>query len=265
MLRQRVITAAILLPLFIGAVFFLPPLGWGIFALLLAAPAAYEWGRLVSLKPAQTWAFTAAVSVSCLTLLALNGGPAQTALLAAGALFWFVAAPWMLVTRDRQRSTPLLLSTGWLVLVSAWLALVVLQENAARMLVLVGVVWVADSAAYFAGRRFGRRKLAPTISPGKTWEGVAGAVLAVAVYYLIVWIVVAAPFVQGSPLVDAVLVVMMTVLSIEGDLFESWLKRRVGVKDSGTILPGHGGMLDRIDAVLAVVPLAALVHVALRT
>jgi phosphatidate cytidylyltransferase len=118
------------------------------------------------------------------------------------------------------------------------------------------VVWTADVAAYFAGRAFGRHKLAPEISPGKTWEGVIGAALAVSVY----WSLVAALVPEfGSHFVSGLVwVLLLTVASIQGDLFESWMKRLAGLKDSGRLLPGHGGLLDRVDALTSTLPFAAL-------
>lgn len=257
MLRQRVLTAAVLLPVFVGAILFLPNPHWGVGVALVASLGAFEWARLMPLSPMASGSFTICVALSCFALLAWPGTAFAGALLLAGTGFWLVAAPWILATRHRPRSPRLLLPIGWLVLVSAWVGLLQMQSSGGRLLALLAVVWVADSAAYFAGRKFGRRKLAPAVSPGKTWEGVAGAVLAVAVYYVIVWVVLAPHFLRAAPFTDAFLVVAMTALSIEGDLFESWLKRRVGAKDSGQLLPGHGGVLDRIDGVLAVVPLAA--------
>jgi len=128
----------------------------------------------------------------------------------------------------------------------------------------MAIVWIADSAAYFAGRRFGKRKLAPSISPGKTWEGVYGALFAVGIYALALL-----PFAEragySEPLLPAVvvawvaLVLALAGVSIVGDLFESQLKRQRGVKDSGKLLPGHGGILDRIDALMAALPPAALI------
>ena len=148
--------------------------------------------------------------------------------------------------------------TGALVLLPAWVAVSQLQANPAALLALLGVVWLADSAAYFAGRVWGRTKLAPRISPGKTWEGVAGAVTAVAVYYVVLYFFSAARewfgVVRGAALFAGVV-----ALSIIGDLFESWAKRGAGVKDSGRLLPGHGGVLDRIDGLVAALPLAGLV------
>jgi phosphatidate cytidylyltransferase len=119
---------------------------------------------------------------------------------------------------------------------------------------------VADIAAYFAGRAFGRHKLAPAISPGKTWEGAGGAVVGVLVFGLIL-IATRAPGMLNGPALAAAaaLLVALTALSIQGDLFESLLKRQAGVKDSGTLLPGHGGILDRIDSLTSTLPLVGLV------
>ena len=117
---------------------------------------------------------------------------------------------------------------------------------------------VADIAAYFAGRRFGRRKLAPQISPGKTWEGVIGAFVAVLIYGSVASFVLQPSANIHDRLVTLIFVAALTVLSMAGDLFESWIKRCAGAKDSGSLLPGHGGMLDRIDSLTAALPFAAL-------
>jgi phosphatidate cytidylyltransferase len=130
-----------------------------------------------------------------------------------------------------------------------------------RLLMVLGLVWVADTAAYLAGRAFGKRKLAPAISPGKTWEGAAGALVASAIY-AIIWAQFdprLATLVQGAawlPYLSGA--VLLCAVSIVGDLFESAAKRRAGVKDSGRLLPGHGGMLDRIDSATATLPVALL-------
>jgi phosphatidate cytidylyltransferase len=154
---------------------------------------------------------------------------------------------------------------GWLVLIATWVAVVALQTRSPGVLLaMMAIVWIADTAAYFAGRRFGRRKLAPSISPGKTWEGVYGALAAVAIYaLLLVPLAAAAGYTRPLDAIAAAiwvaLTLLLTGLSIIGDLFESQLKRQRGVKDSGAILPGHGGVLDRIDALTAAMPPAALI------
>jgi len=145
------------------------------------------------------------------------------------------------------------------VLVPPWLALARLQARPLELLILLCVVWIADSAAYFAGSCLGRRRLAPDISPGKTWEGVMGACAAVAVYYSLLRMLFAPSIAWVGEPVGVVLFVVITVMSIEGDLFESWMKRAAGVKDSGAMLPGHGGVLDRIDGLTASMPVAALI------
>ena len=126
------------------------------------------------------------------------------------------------------------------------------------MLGAMGLVWIADTAAYFSGRRFGGRKLAPTVSPGKTWEGVAGALAAVAVYAALCATLGSTVRSAGAIAAWVVVAVMLAAMSVVGDLYESWLKREAGVKDSGALLPGHGGVLDRIDALMAAMPAAAL-------
>jgi phosphatidate cytidylyltransferase len=153
---------------------------------------------------------------------------------------------------------------GLIVLIGAWVAIVQLQARSPWLLLAaMAIVWIADTAAYFAGRAFGRRKLAPSISPGKTWEGVYGALAAVAVYALAL-----VPFAHEAGYTREVslaavaawvtIAVALAMLSVAGDLFESLLKRHAGVKDSGALLPGHGGILDRVDALLAAMPPAAL-------
>ena len=139
----------------------------------------------------------------------------------------------------------------------AWLAIARLQLDPLQLLQLLGIVWLADTAAYLAGRSWGKRKLAPQISPGKTWEGVAGAVAAVAVYYVVLSNFTSARS-WASGWGGVLVFAGVAAMSIVGDLFESWMKRRAGVKDSGALLPGHGGILDRIDGLTASMPLAAL-------
>ena len=189
----------------------------------------------------------------------------------AATLFWvFVAPPW-LAFHWKPASRLAMAIVGWVALTGAWVALVALQARSPWLvLAAMAVVWIADTAAYFAGRAFGRHKLAPRVSPGKTWEGVYGALAAVAVYALALVPLADAAGRSGpvSPMAVGVWVVFalaLVALSVEGDLFESLLKRNADVKDSGRLLPGHGGVLDRIDALLAAMPAAALLaHAYLR-
>jgi phosphatidate cytidylyltransferase len=148
--------------------------------------------------------------------------------------------------------------TGAIVLLPTWLALVRLHAQPKVLLALMAIVWISDIAAYLCGRRWGRHKLAPAISPGKTWEGVLGAVFAVTVYYACLAASGWSGFATVHGVVGCAIFLLLTALGIEGDLFESWVKRCAGVKDSGTLFPGHGGVLDRIDALTASMPVAAL-------
>jgi phosphatidate cytidylyltransferase len=255
-LLRRILTVAIILPLFLAGLFWLPQPMWGAAMLLVVVLACMEWGALAALGPRAVVAFTLLVAGACVGLASIRF-PGGMLVLAVAIAFWLAVVP-LWLRRARPASSAALAVAGAIVLVSAWYSLYVLHETAARLLALLGVVWVADTAAYFVGRRFGRRKLAPSISPGKTWEGVLGAIAVVAVYYGLLWWLWAPAFLAGHRSTDLILVAGMLALSVEGDLFESWVKRRAGVKDSGTILPGHGGVLDRIDGLVAALPLAAL-------
>ena len=175
------------------------------------------------------------------------------AIFVAATLFWILVAPIWLARGVRSEHRIALAAGGFLVLVPAALALVVLRpRNVIEVLLLV---WIADTAAYFVGRAWGRRKLAPSISPGKTWEGAWGGIAAAIAYAMI-----GGTFLLGTAdwLSLFLVGVALAVISIVGDLFESAAKRQAGVKDSGALLPGHGGILDRVDSAAAVLPVAAL-------
>lgn len=175
----------------------------------------------------------------------------------ASLVLWLLVVPFWLARAWPLPDRLLGWLLGWLLLLPTGLALLYLREQGAGLLLsAIALSAIADSAAYFSGRAFGRRKLAPRISPGKTWEGAIGAGLAVTLFAAaIAW--------HFSCMANCLLSLLLAswllfVLSVEGDLFESWCKRQAGVKDSGSILPGHGGVLDRVDSHLAVLPVAAL-------
>ena len=263
MLWIRVATAAVLLPLFIGGLFFLSPRDWAVALLPLVLAGAWEWGVLAGFGRARNAGFCAGVVLSALGILFIpQHGPGVAAVEWAAygisVVFWCVCVPPWLSVPWRVRNPWLLALTGWILLVPTWLALVNLQMIPWLLLAVLGIVWVADIAAYFAGSIWGRHKLAPSISPGKTWEGVAGAAAAVAVYYGLVWNFGLRDMISVPGFAAAALVAILLPLGIVGDLFESWIKRQAGVKDSGWLLPGHGGVLDRIDALTSTLPLAAL-------
>ena len=267
-LKQRVLTALVLVPLLLASMFLLPATGWQLLTCLPIALAAGEWGRLAGYRRTTRIAFIGIILASCLAFVAAIPGTRFSAgvnglsslLFVVALMFWAIAVPLWLY-RGWRVTQPLVLGmVGWIVLVPAWLAAAFLQRAPWLLLAMLLVVWVADTAAYFAGRFFGRRKLAPQISPGKTWEGVIGAFAAVLIYGFCASFVLQ-PSANGfDRLATIVFVAAMTVLSIVGDLFESWIKRVAGAKDSGGLLPGHGGLLDRIDSLTAALPFAALYY-----
>ena len=273
MLRTRIITAAVLIPAVLAALFLLPPLWWACVVLGVIALGAVEWARLVGMSSTARNAFVVAVVAIGIVVIYASARGWQDAIVIAvcgvASLFWiFVAPPWV-VNRWPTQGKATMAIVGLVVLLGAWTAIVHLQARSPWLvLAAMAVVWVADTAAYFAGRAFGRHKLAPQVSPGKTWEGVYGALAAVAIY---AWILsryaVDANMFQTplAVLAGIVFVVGLASISVVGDLFESLLKRNANVKDSGNLLPGHGGVLDRIDALLAAMPAAALLaHACLR-
>lgn len=273
MLLTRVLTALTIMPILLGMVFFAPPPAWSLFMLAIALIACWEWSRMCGFTPAGQSAYLLASGVvgGFLWLLYLRLVPgefvaaAMTGFILATA-FWIFATPYWLAKRLRP-SPSMCGVAGWLVAWPAWLAFVVLRDMSPWLLLaLAALVWVADIAAYFAGRAFGKRKLAPEISPGKTWEGVAGGMLGVVAYGMALsWIAhswstpLNAIFTAslGIPAIAAML--LLTAVGIVGDLFESWMKRGAGLKDSSNLLPGHGGVLDRIDALTSTLPVAAFV------
>jgi len=263
-LLVRALTAVVLLAAFVAALFLLERVWFaGLLGVVITA-AGVEWGRLARLPAAAALLYGATVTALYAGLawawhpLAAGDRP-ETAIFAAAALFWVLVVPFWLTRGLAQPSAPLLLLTGIVVLLPAGLAALSLAP--AQLLLALGLVWVADTAAYFAGRKYGRHKLAPAISPGKTWEGAAGAAAATLIY-AIICALPGAPLgavVQGAGwAVYLAVVVLLCAVSIAGDLFESAVKRRAGAKDSGALLPGHGGVLDRIDSITSTLPIAAL-------
>jgi phosphatidate cytidylyltransferase len=271
MLRTRVLTAIAVLPVVLGMLFLASASAWAIFALVIGLVACWEWSRLCG--------FGSGAAGVYLALSGAAGGALVTAYLRAGdALFrniadagfaaatgfWLLVVPAWLALRLRPAPWAAGLA-GWFVLWPMWAALVELREASPWILLAVAaLVWAADIAAYFAGHRFGRVKLAPEISPGKTREGVLGGLAGVLAYGVVLDVIahqqpgpITAIFAAhwGAPALAAM--VLLALVSVVGDLFESWMKRGAGLKDSSALLPGHGGVLDRIDALTSALPVAA--------
>jgi phosphatidate cytidylyltransferase len=178
------------------------------------------------------------------------------------AVFWLFCVPLWMLRRWLLPKSALGVVVGLVLILPTWLALVQLkQAGGLSLIAIMATIWLADIAAYFFGRTFGRHKLAPSISPGKTWEGALGGGLAVIVYGFILAPKLPVAF-AGNYALLFIALILLTVISVIGDLFESLLKRQAGLKDSSAILPGHGGVLDRIDSLTSTLPLVALVWLA---
>ncbi|MHB1214806.1 MAG: phosphatidate cytidylyltransferase [Thiobacillus sp.] len=254
-LLRRVLTALLLLAVFVPAVLWAPAWLWAALMAGMIGMAAYEWARLSHFPPLSARAYAGLLTLCALVLpplLAADWPAYQTALIVLAVGFWLVAAPLWLLGRWHATQPFIRAVVGVVVLLPTWAALLYLHARGPGILLgVMAIVWIADTAAFFSGRHFGRRKLAPAISPGKTWEGVAGAFVALALYAS------ALSLLAGMPLLWLLLMVSgLLYLSVLGDLFESWIKRVSGMKDSGDMLPGHGGVLDRIDALTATLPVA---------
>lgn len=261
MLKQRVITSIILAAIVLLALFFLPPTAFAAVALLvIVGLGSWEWAALVGYRfmPQRLLAMlpTLILALACLFMQ-----PPLMPILGIGALMWMGIL--VLLTRYKQHTrfyrdyAWLLPILGMLVLVVAWYALIHLNaKSVLYVLYVIGLVALADIGAYFTGKRFGKVKLAPELSPGKTREGAYGA-LALGLLWGIGGAFVF-KFTAGQTFAFVALSLVVVVMSIAGDLFESMVKREAGVKDSGHMLPGHGGILDRIDGLLAALPIFTL-------
>ncbi|MFZ5722574.1 MAG: phosphatidate cytidylyltransferase [Pseudomonadota bacterium] len=273
MLWQRVVTALALLPLILGAMFFLPNAWFAAFVAVPVLIAGHEWTRMAPVCRNTFMALLVAGMAGTFVVERLQPGAALP-LLWISLAFWLLAL--VLVVRYPRangwyRQRAFMYVAGLVLLVPAWHAVVLLQSfvidvqgTALRGLALLGgfvVVWGADVGAYFAGRAFGRHKLAVHVSPGKSVEGAVGGL---ALTLLLAFALAQARALTGETTVLLLaLVLVATLASILGDLFESMVKREAGMKDSGTLLPGHGGMLDRIDSVTCALPVFALGYVLL--
>ena len=270
MLKTRVITAIALLAVRLPILFLLPPVYIGAFFLFALLAAAWEWSRLLSPQATRAaWLYSLFCLAIILFLLAMQNVAWQFALLLIAVIFWFFLAPFILakgMNVSLQKLRPFYVVLGLILLPATWFALVFLRElGLVFLLSTMALVWVADIGAYFVGKAFGKRKLAAQISPGKSIEGAIGGLVLCYGYALLC--IFYLPF--ESTLFGAwairfgwvptfLMVTVLTAFSIFGDLFESQLKRMAGVKDSSHLLPGHGGVLDRADALIPTMPIAAL-------
>ncbi|MEI2266413.1 phosphatidate cytidylyltransferase [Erwinia sp. CGal63] len=275
MLKSRLITALILIPIVIAALFLLPPPGFAIVTLAVCMLAAWEWGQFAGLASRSQRVWLAVLcglllAVMTLTLPAYHHSVhlPQIAGSLWTALGWWIVALLLVLTYPGsaalwRKSRVLRLLFGILTIVPFFWGMVALRQyhydtdhfaGAWWLLYVMFLVWGADSGAYMFGRLFGKHKLAPKVSPGKTWEGFFGGLLTAAV---IAWLFGLWAPLSVSPAALLTCSIVATLASVLGDLTESMFKREAGIKDSGQLIPGHGGILDRIDSLTAAVPVFA--------
>lgn len=258
MLKQRVMTAIVLVVVSLGLLFFAPSWLWQLAIVFVAGVAALEWSQFITKEKVGVKFGFVTLVIGLLVLGLIYPNPEVLKLLIVLQLAVVILAVLAYQKSRGEASINQYLSALFglvFILAFAW-SLIWLREEIAPVWLLfsLAVVWIMDSGAYFAGRRFGRHKLASYVSPGKTWEGVVGGLLLVALVSALIGYFVQDPQLPGL-VVFVVSASLIAGLSVFGDLFESLLKRQAGLKDSGRILPGHGGVLDRIDSLLLAVPL----------
>lgn len=265
MLKLRVLTAIILIPVFITLLFTLSSRGFSIFTGLIVLGCAWEWSSLMGLKKylSRFFYLTLILALQISLLYLFYQQTISVLMIFNLALAWWLIAAVLVVTYPKSqrllgKGIMIRGLMGILVLIPCWVALIfihMINHGEYVLLFLFILIWGADTGAYFAGKKWGKNKLLPLVSPGKTWQGLFGALLTTVVIVFIAGLL----FNLYSDLVSLLLLSLVTVLfSVLGDLFESMLKRHVGVKDSGKLLPGHGGILDRIDSLTAAAPIFAL-------
>ena len=261
MLRTRLISAAIMVVIVVGGLFYLSTEGFALLLALIMAAGLWEWSRLIPFASLVGQVLYPLIVLLLLwSLRATDLASTTMPLLWAGLGFWIAALLYlpraMVTTRHGPASRIIKALAGVLVTLPAWAALVLLHgrvpDGPFIILYLLVLVWLADSGAYFAGRKWGRRKLAPAISPGKSWEGVYGAIAVCTTFAVVVGLLYGDTFEQAAGLLVVSLLTVM--FSIVGDLLESLMKRQAGIKDSSNLIPGHGGVLDRIDSLTAAAP-----------
>ncbi|MCZ6526560.1 MAG: phosphatidate cytidylyltransferase [Gammaproteobacteria bacterium] len=261
MLKQRLITAAVLIPLVMIAVIMLDALLLaGLFAVFICL-AAWEWAAMCGYKAATSRVLYVALMMVCLSACYLFKDTHLSAIIIVAALIWWPCA--MLLVISYKQDTILALDSrilkagiGVLVLVPAWLSLMLLHaaepDGVFYVIFLLTLIWSADTVAYFSGRRWGKHKLSSVVSPAKSWEGVIGALIVTGLLSLLVAV---STNMQGIEILIFLAICLITALaSVLGDLFESMIKRYGNLKDSGSLLPGHGGVMDRLDSLTAASP-----------
>ena len=264
-LLARVFTSIVLIGSLLVGIFMLPQWLWGLTLILPIVIVALEYSRLFDWNQNLRVGFVLTVVSLCLVPFLIFDQFNQlvrhmgAVISWVAVLFWMLLVPFLIRYRFRTKSYIFNVLIGMLIIVPAWFAMVDLQTTPYALFgVLVGV-WLVDIAGYFVGRTFGKTKLLPSVSPGKTREGALGGLVGIFVYGLGLSLIVDSRFSIAYWILFGIIVIAFTAIAVLGDLFESHLKRSRGVKDSGSILPGHGGMLDRVDSMTALLPFSYLV------
>lgn len=261
MLKQRVLTALVLIPIALWGFFYLEGGSFAIFIGLVVTLGAWEWARLVGLEDGSRVGYAA---VHAALLIVLWNMPSLARFIVLLGVVWWSFA-WLLVigfpdTTKYWKNNNYKYLIGFLILVPAWQGLVLLKQSGEYgnwiIFSIMLFVWAADIGAYFAGRAWGTDKLAPKVSPGKSWQGFWGGLGAALVIGLFIYS--RTDFIEGKLILSLICLIILVIFSVLGDLTESMFKREAGLKDSSNLLPGHGGVLDRIDSLTAAVPVAVL-------
>jgi phosphatidate cytidylyltransferase len=261
MLKTRIITALILVAGFIPALFKLRITIWAYGMLAISLFALYEWSSMIKLIPVQRNVYLVIATLAGLftvTLIEQYGFHLfffrSLIMFLIAASFWSLIVPIWLAKKWFINSKFVMAMVGLILMAPLWLALICAKgADPWLLLVLLATIWIADSAAYFVGKNFGKHKLAPIISPGKTWEGVMGALIATTLFGVVIYFGFDIKTLMIFPALWVV-----TIYGVIGDLFESMIKRQANLKDSSDLLPGHGGILDRIDGIIPSLPIAIL-------
>lgn len=264
MLKQRIITAAILIPIVIAVIFLLDTVWFSALFAVFVAIGAWEWAGLCKLSKKYQYIYSLITVLILAGLYSASDSDLYNSVILSGVVYWIIAVILVFLYQKQRNLLPksplVLLIVGLLLLIPMWVSLTVLKsfpENGATLIMfLMLLIWGADTAAYFVGKKWGKRRLASRVSPGKTWEGSIGGIVAGIIIALTYVIVSNAISNHGMALIG--LSILTVSISIIGDLMESMVKREADIKDSGSILPGHGGVMDRIDSLTAAGPVFAL-------
>ncbi|MBP9722714.1 MAG: phosphatidate cytidylyltransferase [Gammaproteobacteria bacterium] len=253
MLKQRVFTAAVLLALTIAVLFFIPAQGFTAVCWILCLIGIYELTKIYKFDVINQVGLMLILTLLAFLLYFCRYDPSQLMCIIA-VLTWCFMVPFILIVQPKKFSKLMISIFAAMIFIPAFYALINLYNllGAWRLVSIMAIAWVSDIGAYFIGQKFGKHKLAAKISPGKTVEGAFGGLILVIIYLLCLKLFAQTVFLYSFGAVFK-FALILTTAGIVGDLFESWLKRVAGVKDSGVILPGHGGVFDRIDSLLAIV------------